>query len=336
MRVVAPTLLLAAALALTTPTVPVLAGDAASPAARLDPAIFKYDKSLPLDVRIGVRDEFDGYALIEFSYRSPIEGRVPAYLIEPATKPARKSPALIFMHGLPGSRDSMMPLAASYARVGVISICITAPFSRFDLPYRSEQMIPAPRYDDYDRREMIQVAMGLSRAIDWLAADPRIDRERIGFVGFSFGGSVGVLMAAIEPRLRTVALMSPTSGLVTWSRMAHEGHPMRQRFLELPTNVRDHWIASMEPLEPVRWLASAKKIRPMLLQAARRDVNVQAADTAQIVAAARKAATVEWYDLGHVLPEQAAIDHAAFLAARLGFDAKEFVPPPAPRPRKRG
>lgn len=49
----------------------------------------------------------------------------------------------------------------------------------------------------------------LAGALDFLAAQPRVDPERLGVVGFSFGGRAAVLLAAAHPaRLRAVVVYS--------------------------------------------------------------------------------------------------------------------------------
>jgi dienelactone hydrolase len=79
----------------------------------------------------------DGYTRTALTYRSPIEGRVPADLFIPLQAAAKPAPAIVFMHGLPGTKETMAPLAAAYARAGVIGLCLSAPFSRDDISYRA-------------------------------------------------------------------------------------------------------------------------------------------------------------------------------------------------------
>jgi esterase FrsA len=50
-----------------------------------------------------------------------------------------------------------------------------------------------------------------SKVIDFLAADPRVDADRLGMIGFSFGAYWSTRMAAVEPRLKVaVANGAPT------------------------------------------------------------------------------------------------------------------------------
>ncbi|MEU1998787.1 alpha/beta hydrolase [Nocardia gamkensis] len=48
-----------------------------------------------------------------------------------------------------------------------------------------------------------------STVIDYLSAEPRIDADRIGMTGFSFGGYWATRMAAVDPRLKVVVTNGP-------------------------------------------------------------------------------------------------------------------------------
>lgn len=49
------------------------------------------------------------------------------------------------------------------------------------------------------------------RAIDWLDANPNVDASRIAVVGISDGSALALLGAALDPRIKAVALVSPTA-----------------------------------------------------------------------------------------------------------------------------
>ena len=44
------------------------------------------------------------------------------------------------------------------------------------------------------------------RAVDYVASRPDLDSTRIGFMGYSWGGRLGPLLVALEPRVKTAVL----------------------------------------------------------------------------------------------------------------------------------
>jgi eukaryotic-like serine/threonine-protein kinase len=57
------------------------------------------------------------------------------------------------------------------------------------------------------RDAVIQWTQDLRRTIDYLESREDIDRDKIGFFGLSWGGMLGGLVPAVEPRLRTAVLV---------------------------------------------------------------------------------------------------------------------------------
>ena len=51
-------------------------------------------------------------------------------------------------------------------------------------------------------------------ALDWLSAQPSVDRERIGVLGVSRGGELALLLGSVFPQLRTVVAYVPSN--VVW------------------------------------------------------------------------------------------------------------------------
>src|SRR5678815_4053308 len=63
------------------------------------------------------------------------------------------------------------------------------------------------------RDAVIQWTQDLRRSIDYLETREDIDRERLGYFGFSWGGELGGLIPAVEPRLKVSVLH--VSGLLS-------------------------------------------------------------------------------------------------------------------------
>jgi dienelactone hydrolase len=70
------------------------------------------------------------------------------------------------------------------------------------------------------REHVIRWAEDLGRTIDYLEIRPDIDTEQLGYLGYSWGGVVGGIMTAIEPRFKASVLwaggllMQPTQPMV--------------------------------------------------------------------------------------------------------------------------
>jgi eukaryotic-like serine/threonine-protein kinase len=73
---------------------------------------------------------------------------------------------------------------------------------------------------DQERNQLIQEIKDVSRTIDYLETRSDIDKDRLVFYGYSWGGRVGPIVGAIEPRFRVVIL-------------AHGGLPLVKRAPEI-------------------------------------------------------------------------------------------------------
>jgi dienelactone hydrolase len=284
-------------------------------------APFRYAAVEP-DVRERERQAGERFDRARIDFASPRGGRAPAVLHLPHGD--GPFPALLLMHGLPDRPESLRTLGEAYAAAGVVTLALAAPYNRADRPYTSGRLLRAPLFDARDRDELIQTVVDLRRAIDLLQARADVDGTAVGFVGHSYGGSVGALLAAVEPRLAGVVLMVPSNGLVTVANNGFRGLPAAT-YAELPPDEREAWARSLEDLEADRWIGRAAPDR-LLIQAGLRDELVRPEDTNRLADAA-PGADLRWYDAGHALSREALREQAEFLGRRLGFDAGAFVAP---------
>jgi dienelactone hydrolase len=63
-----------------------------------------------------------------------------------------------------------------------------------------------PNESTFYREHVVQWAKDLGRSIDYLESRPDIDKERLAYFGYSWGGSLGPIMLALEPRLKVGVL----------------------------------------------------------------------------------------------------------------------------------
>jgi len=75
-----------------------------------------------------------------------------------------------------------------------------------------ERAIHGERGPNEERDLRVAWSRDLGRAIDYLETRPDIDRSRLAFYGISDGGDAGVILTALEPRLKTSVLQATGIG----------------------------------------------------------------------------------------------------------------------------
>lgn len=282
-----------------------------------DDSAFEFNRNLPLDLRIVNTERKDGFTYQSLTYSSPKGGRVVGALLIPDG--AGSFPAVLMLHGFPGSYLALMPEGEDLARHGAVVLLIDAPFSRSG---RSGNLLT---FGEQDRRDQVQVIVDLRRALDFLSTRRDVDPQRIGFVGVSYGGAMGGLLAGVEKRIHAYALVVGEGGFVSHFTGPDDVNGPLQR---LSPEQAKRWLAMMEPIEPVRFVGRAAPAH-LLFQNGRQDNIILPADGKAFQEAGSEPKTVLWYDGDHNLNEQAVYDRHLWLAQELGMR------PPEPPAKKR-
>jgi dienelactone hydrolase len=290
-----------------------LAGTAGVPACAQAPRVdasaagtFAYDRSAPLDLRDSLESVDGDVEVHAISFASPRGGRATGLLFVPRGGAARK-PGIVMLHGAPGSARSIADGSLRLARRGAVLISVDAPFAR-----HGGDMVT---FTEADSAAHVQLIVDLQRAVDVLLARSDVDPARIAFVGGSFGGATGTMYAAVDPRPAAYVLFVPDGGMV--SHMTDAQGRRGERLADMPENVWNRWVAAMRPVEGIGYIARAKP-GSILFQNGRTDPYVPAYKAEALHRAAGSSHTVLWYDSGHRLPEQAAVDRYQFLHERIG------------------
>jgi len=279
--------------------------------------LFDYDRRTALELR---RDNVaSGDSLLEqlvVSYASPDGGRVSGMMLRPRPVPSRSArgannrAAVLVLHGLPGTAASaIQSQGRALARAGAVVLAIDAPWVRRG---------GLPDFTTRDSVEQVQLIRDLRRAVDVLIMHEQVDSTRISFIGGSYGGAMGTLFVAAEPRLRAAVLFVADGGLVAHST-APDGGPTGP-LAALPADARTRWLNAMLPIEPVRFASHITRT-PLLLQNGRQDPFVPPHAAIALHEAITSPKTVEWYDSGHGLPRSALDSRVRWLSAKLGLAA---------------
>ncbi|HEX3126762.1 MAG TPA: prolyl oligopeptidase family serine peptidase, partial [Thermoanaerobaculia bacterium] len=271
--------------------------------------LFEYDPSAPLDPQVGSSEKKEGYTLQQLTYVSPKGGRVPALLLIPDGR--GPFPGVLLLHGMPGSAEVMLPEAERLARSGAISLAITAPFARSHRIGVQQGL----NFDEHDRDEQIQLIIDLRRGVDLLLSRPDVAKNRLGYVGISYGGALGGLLAGVETRIKAYALVVGDGGLVTH----FTGPDDSNGFLKsLPPEQVKRWLAIMEPIEPMRWVGRAAPAH-LLFQNGQSDTLVPPATGRAYQEAGSEPKKLLWYDADHGLNGEAVRDRHTWLAEQIGI-----------------
>jgi len=273
-----------------------------------DRSLFAYDANAPLNLQKAVESTNRGVEVSAISFGSPGGAQATGLMFDPVGRSSLR-PGIVLMHGMPGNARSMANTAQLLAEHGAVVIAIDAPFAR-----RAGQPV---RFSTADRDEQIQLIKDLQRAVDVLRARPNVDDDRIAYLGISYGGAMGALFAGIERRLKAAVLVVADGGLVS-----HFTGPEDLNFMAgLPCAARADWFRAMVPIEPIRFIPHAPPTA-LLLQNGRTDNLVPPADAEALHTAVPEPRTIRWYDAGHGLNLQAALDRHDWLHAQIGLDAR--------------
>lgn len=289
-----------------------LAGAAVVPACAQAPrdaiaaGAFAYDRAAPLDMRDSLESVEGDVEVHAISFASPRGGRATGLLFVPRGGAARK-PGIVQLHGAPGSARSIAAGSLRLARRGAVLISVDAPFAR-----RGGQMVT---FTEADSADHVQLIVDLQRAVDVLLARSDVDPARIAFVGGSYGGAVGTMYAAVDPRPAAYVLFVPDGGMV--SHVTDAQGRRGEQLSGMPDAEWNRWVAAMRPVEGIGYIARAKP-GSILFQNGRTDPFVPAYKAEALHRAAGSSHTVRWYDSGHRLPEQASVDRYQFLHERIG------------------
>jgi dienelactone hydrolase len=279
-------------------------------------SLLKYDKTAALTKKDSLIESNDQHKVYDFSYASPRGGRVTAYLVTPAKK--GRFPGIVFGHWGLGDRTEFLPEAKLYAEAGGVSLMIDYPWVR-PAPWRVNQGIGMDE-PEKDLAVFAQAVVDLQRALDVLASRDDVDREKLAYIGHSYGAQWGAILSAIEKRIKAAILMA---GVPSDSAIFLEGNdPTYVAWRErTPKETIARYFAVTSAVAAIRYVAHAKPT-PLFFQFARKERVFEIPAMERYYAAASEPKRIKWYDTGHELNDvQALIDRAEWLHEQIGISS---------------
>jgi dienelactone hydrolase len=281
--------------------------------------LFNYNRQRPLAItRLALTTRLSanglrGVTVHSISYASPKGGEVPALLVIP--KGGGPFPGVIVQHGLPSTKENVLPVGIDLARTGAVAMLIDAPFNRPQQGTVRGDLSGTPK----DRDEQIQLIIDLRRAVDLLVARPDVDADRLAYVGVSYGAAMGGLLAGVEDRIKAYVLAVGDGGLVSHFTGPKDPQPPQSMSAE----DWERWLAAMRPIEPINFIGRAAPAA-LLFQAGTKDELVPPADARRYQQAASQPKEVRWYEAGHELNCTAREDMMAWLARHIRIDPTRY------------
>jgi dienelactone hydrolase len=277
--------------------------------------LYGYDGAAALDVREQGVESRHGVKIHDISYASPKGGRVPAYLVTPGG--AGKFAGMLFMHGGNGNRSSLLPGAIAFARAGAVCLLI-------DSPLNGGRAIPGERLADFTKPErmraaMIQNVIDLRRAVDLLIARKDVDPHRLGYIGASYGGTIGGVLAGVEKRIKAYALLVGIGSIGEFLR--NSPHPSAVQSRQAMSGAQvERSISILDDVQPIHYIGRAAP-SAVLFQNGKQDAFMPISSVERYHAAGSEPKLFRWYDAGHSLNVEAFRDRADWFAKQLGIRA---------------
>ncbi len=161
----------------------------------------------PLEPKEEDKDQADKYKRLRVEFNGIKGDRVPAYLYLPKRKDATPLPAVLLQYGIGGNKntDYIVAIGKQFTERGFIVLTIDAPNTgeRRTKDKKSNAIIDMILGGD----QILQYCGDYSRAVDFLLTRKDVDKDRIGYVGISWGAITGVTYVAYDERIKCMGCM---------------------------------------------------------------------------------------------------------------------------------
>jgi dienelactone hydrolase len=244
--------------------------------------MFDYDKTAPLNLKMGLKKQ-EGAAAVEYlTYRIINDCEISAILVRPLSPGLY--PAVIYLHMGQDNKKQYLGEATRLAERGVVSLLLDSPF------------LSGCATVNQPRKGYILTVNEIRRGIDFLETLPEVDSKRMGFVGHSFGATWGGILAGVETRIKAYVLMAG------YAQVSKKDTP------------------DVPDLDAILYIGH-NETAAFLFQFSTKDSFISEEDALQYYNAANEPKKILWYESTHAgLQDAGQEDRLSWLSEQLGFD----------------
>lgn len=206
-------------------------------------------------------------------------------------------PYVIVTHIAGGDFELSRFVATTLAKGGIACTFIKLPYYGERKPPGIDIKMLQPDVE-IASRSMQQAIKDIRRVIDWIEAQPDLDKGKIGICGISLGSITGALATSIEPRLTHACLIIGGASLhdIVWESAESEAKEFR-RIWSANGGTRESLGEQMKSFDPVTYSDRLKSHVVFMINASQDESVPVVSGKALWEAAGRQ--RIIWYPCGH-------------------------------------
>ena len=169
-------------------------------------APYPTDRAKPLDPKEDVVNQAGDHTQFRVEFNGIKGDRVPGYLYVPKRQAdAKPHPAILLQYGSGGNKKTnyIVEIGKLFVARGFVVLTIDSP----NIGERKKKENKTSIFGLAGTEQVMHYCGDYSRAIDFLESRSEVDKNRLGYVGISWGAITGITYCAYEPRIKTVASM---------------------------------------------------------------------------------------------------------------------------------
>jgi dienelactone hydrolase len=240
----------------------------------------------PVTPFLGEKDDMDRFTRELWSVKWRQGDPIDLYVIRP--KGVEKPPVILYLYSFPSETDRFRDdaycqrlTAGGFAAVGFVSALTGQRYSNR----------PMKQWFVSELQESLSTSVhDVQMILNYLATRNDLDLTKVGMFGQGSGGTIAILTASVEPRLKAIDALDPWGDWPEWlagSSLLNDE--------ERPNFLKPEFLNKVAPLDPVRYLPNlTQKIR--ILNVVDDDVTPRAAADKINAAAPKSAQLMDFKD----------------------------------------